>query len=143
MHISEVIRRKGDEVVTVRPDAKVSELLALLTEHRIGAVVVSQDEGESVAGIVSERDVVHHLNSDGPGILTAAVATIMTSEVLTCSPEDDVEQLARRMTEGRFRHVPVVVEEKLTAIVSIGDIVKHRIDTLEMERDQLVGYIQQ
>ena len=143
MHISEVIRRKGDLVVTIGPDATVAELLDRLAEHRIGAVVVSEDDGASVAGIVSERDVVHHLHRDGPGILSAPVASIMTGDVLTCTPEDDIEDLARRMTDGRFRHVPVVVDGHLEAIVSIGDIVKHRIDALELERDQLVGYIQQ
>jgi CBS domain-containing protein len=142
MRISDVVRRKGDLVVTVRPDETVERLLALLEEHRIGALVVSED-GESVVGIVSERDVVRHLHRDGASILSAPIAQIMTADVRTCDLDVPIEELARTMTEARIRHVPVVVDGKLRAIVSIGDIVKHRIDELQSERDQLVGYIQQ
>jgi CBS domain-containing protein len=142
MRISDVIRRKGDMVVTVRPEESVEHLLALLEQHRIGAVVVSED-GETVSGIVSERDVVRHLYHDGAEILLAPISQIMTADVRTCEPDVPIEDLARTMTEHRIRHVPVVVDGKLRAIVSIGDIVKHRIDELQAERDQLVGYIQQ
>lgn len=142
MRISDVIRRKGDKVVTVRSDETVQRLLELLEQHHIGALVVS-DDGSAVAGIVSERDVVRHLRADGPGVLGQPVSTIMTSEVQTCTPEDGIEDLARVMTDRRFRHVPVVVDGQLIAIVSIGDIVKWRIDELQTERDHLVGYIQQ
>ena len=142
MRISDVVRRKGDKVVTVRPDESVERLLALLEEHRIGAVVVSED-GTTVSGIVSERDVVRHLHRDGAAVLLAPISTIMTADVQTCGPEMGIEELARTMTELRIRHVPVVVDGRLSAIVSIGDIVKHRIDELQAERDQLVGYIQQ
>ncbi len=143
MRISDVIRRKGDDVVTIRTDATVAQLLAILDEHRIGAVVVSDDDGATVAGIVSERDVVRHLHTDGADVVTLRVAAIMSRGVQTCEPGDDLETLARQMTEHRIRHVPVVVDGRLRAIVSIGDIVKHRIDELQMERDHLVGYIQQ
>lgn len=142
MKISDVVRRKGDLVVTVRPDESVERLLDLLEEHRIGAVVVSED-GESVIGIVSERDVVRHLRTDKGAILSAPISQIMTSDVRTCDLDVPIEELARTMTDARIRHVPVVVDGKLRAIVSIGDIVKHRIDELQVERDQLVGYIQQ
>jgi len=142
MRISSVTRRKGNLVVTIRSDATVQRLLEILDEHRIGAVVVS-DDGSAVSGIVSERDVVRHLRTAGPSLLDQTVATIMTSEVHTCSPEDDIEDLARTMTKRRIRHVPVVVDGKLQAIVSIGDVVKSRIDDLQTERDHLVGYIQQ
>ncbi len=142
MRISNVIHRKGDLVVTVRSDATVRRLLEILEEHRIGAVVVS-DDGSTVSGIVSERDVVRHLHAAGAGLLDQAVETIMTRDVHTCSPDDDIEDLARTMTDRRIRHVPVVVGGKLHAIVSIGDVVKSRIDELQTERDQLVGYIQQ
>jgi CBS domain-containing protein len=142
MRISDVIRRKGALVVTVRSDETVQRLLEVLEEHRIGAVVVSND-GSTVSGIVSERDVVRHLRREGASLLGQAVASIMTSDVYTCTPEDGIEDLARTMTERRFRHIPVVDGGKLTAIVSIGDIVKSRIDELQIERDQLVGYIQQ
>ena len=137
-----MVRRKGDEVVTVRPDETVERLLQLLADHRIGAVVVSED-GATVAGIVSERDVVRHLHSDGPDVVNATVSSIMTADVTTCDPEAPIEELARTMTDKRIRHVPVVVDGRLHAIVSIGDIVKNRIDELQAERDQLVGYIQQ
>jgi CBS domain-containing protein len=142
MRISDVVRRKGDLVVTVRPDETVERLLALLEEHRIGALVVSED-GETVVGIVSERDVVRHLHKDGAAVLLAPISQIMTADVRTCDLDVPIEELARTMTEARIRHVPVVVDGKLRAIVSIGDIVKHRIDELQSERDQLVGYIQQ
>ena len=101
------------------------------------------DDGERVSGIVSERDVVWRLASEGPGILQGPISQIMTTEVRTCNLDAHIEDLARTMTEHRIRHIPVVVDGKLTAIVSIGDIVKHRIDELQDERDQLVGYIQQ
>jgi CBS domain-containing protein len=142
MRISDVIRRKGDKVVTIRPDETVQRLLEILELHHIGAVVVSED-GSAVSGIVSERDVVRHLHTDGAGVLEKPVAMIMTSDVQTCTPEDGIEDLAVVMTERRFRHVPVVVDGALVAIVSIGDIVKWRIDELQTERDHLVGYIQQ
>jgi CBS domain-containing protein len=142
MRIADVVRRKGADVVTVRPDATVNELLALLSEHRIGAVVVS-DDGEAVGGIVSERDIVRRLPSDGAALLDAPVSSIMTSEVRTCSPEENMEDLAAMMTEQRIRHVPVVTDGRLEAIVSIGDVVKSRIDALQSERDQLRDYIQQ
>ena len=137
-----MVRRKGDLVVTVRPDETVERLLALLEEHRIGALVVSED-GETVVGIVSERDVVRHLHKDGAAVLLAPISLIMTADVRTCDLDVPIEELARTMTDARIRHVPVVVDGKLRAIVSIGDIVKHRIDELQSERDQLVGYIQQ
>ena len=142
MRISDVIRRKGDEVVTLRSDATVLQLLETLDQYHIGAVVVS-DDGSTVTGIVSERDVVRHLHIDGVSVLGATVARIMTSDVQTCTPQDDIEDLAKVMTERRVRHVPVLVEGKLVAIVSIGDIVKGRIGELQTERDHLVGYIQQ
>jgi len=142
MRISDVIRRKGDLVVTVRSDASVQQLLEILEEHKIGALVVSDDD-ETVTGIVSERDVARHLRSTGAGLLDQTVATIMTSDVQTCTPEDFIEDLARTMTDRRIRHVPVVADGHLVAIVSIGDIVKWRIDELQTERDHLVHYIQQ
>jgi CBS domain-containing protein len=143
MRIADIVRRKGDKVVTVRSDESVERLLELLEEHRIGALVVSDDDGRTVSGIVSERDVVRALHRDGVGILQEPISQIMTTEVQTCVPETPIEELARTMTEMRIRHVPVVVDGRLTAIVSIGDVVKNRIDELQTERDQLVGYIQQ
>ena len=112
----------------------------MLAEHRIGAVVVSADD--SIAGIVSERDVVRRLGDDAAGLLDRPVSAIMTADVVTCTPQTAVEDLARTMTERRIRHVPVVDDDgALVGIVSIGDVVKSRISELESERDDLVGYI--
>ena len=141
MKISDVLRHKGSEVITIQPGATVSTLLALLAEHRIGAVVVSTD-GTTIEGIVSERDVVLHLHASGTGVLDGPVSQIMTSEVTTGTADDDIASLAGTMTEERVRHVPIVdADGKLAAIVSIGDIVKHRLSELQSERDQLRDYI--
>ena len=142
MKISDVLRGKGTGVVTVAPDSTVIDLLATLTEHRIGAVVVSAGEG-SVDGIVSERDVVRRLHKSGTDILEGPVSEIMTGEVHTCGEQDAVSDLESRMTERRIRHVPVLNDGKLIAIVSIGDIVKCHIRDLSAERDQLEAYINQ
>ena len=142
MKISDVLRSKGNLVVTIRPDDTVQTLLALLAEHGVGALVVSED-GKRVDGIVSERDVVRHLHTSGAETLSSPVSAIMTSTVTTCEPGEDLETLAQTMTDRRIRHVPVTQEGELFAIVSIGDIVKHRIDSLQSERDVLVNYIQQ
>lgn len=142
MKISDVLRSKGSDVVTASPDDTVADLLALLAEHGIGAVVVSAGDG-TVDGIVSERDVVRHLHRVGTGVLDGPVSSIMTSDVHTCTGHDDISDLESRMTERRIRHVPVVEDDRLVAIVSIGDVVKHRIRDLAAERDQLEAYITQ
>lgn len=142
MKISEVVRGKGGGVITITPEATVGDLLALLAEYRIGAVVVSGD-GTAVNGIVSERDVVRHLHSTGSAILGGPVSAIMTSEVRTADMESDLDDLESTMTEHRIRHVPIVVDGELAAIVSIGDVVKNRINSLQAERDQLTAYISQ
>jgi CBS domain-containing protein len=140
MRISDVLRVKGGQVVTVTPGITVEGLLAVLAEHRIGAVVVSR-EGTSVDGIVSERDVVRALAARGAGVLAEPVSAIHTTDVRTVAPDADLADVERVMTEGRFRHVPVVVDGALHGIVSIGDVVKKRIDELEEERSTLAGYI--
>lgn len=142
MKISDIVKVKGDHVVTVRSDATVTELLAMLAEHQIGAVVVSDDDG-TVHGIVSERDIVRHLHGAGAALLEQPVSAIMTGDVHTCALDTGIADMAATMTQHRFRHVPVVQENRLIAIVSIGDVVKHRIDALQAERDQLSAYIQQ
>ena len=140
MLIVTMLRSKGEFVATVPPTATVRELLGVLAEHRIGAVVVSADD--SIAGIVSERDVVRRLGDDAAALLDGPVSAIMTADVVTCTPQTAVEDLARTMTERRIRHVPVVDDDgALVGIVSIGDVVKSRISELESERDDLVGYI--
>ena len=140
MRISDILRVKGDRVVTVTPETNVERLLGILAEHSIGAVVVSTD-GRSVEGIVSERDIVRALARRGAAVLTEPVSAIHTTEVRTVAPESALSDVERLMTERRFRHVPVVVDGGLHGIVSIGDVVKNRIDELEAERSSLAGYI--
>jgi CBS domain-containing protein len=140
MRISDVLRVKGEQVVTVEPGTSVTRLLAVLAEHRIGAVIVSLD-GKKVDGIVSERDVVRALAVRGASVLDEPVSAIHTSQVRTVSPDAALEEVERLMTEHRFRHVPVVVGGTLRGVVSIGDVVKNRIDELEAERSSLAGYI--
>lgn len=142
MKISDVLRKKGSAVITVAPDETIASLLTLLAQHNIGAVVVSPD-GAEVVGIVSERDIVRHLVRRGAALLSASVAEIMTSDVYTSAPDDDVVDIAATMTDHRIRHIPVIVEGKLASIVSIGDIVKARMDQLAEERDHFEAYITQ
>jgi CBS domain-containing protein len=142
MRIGEVLHAKADhEVVTIGPDAGVRELLTKLAEHNVGALIVSED-GTTVDGIVSERDVVRHLYSDGT-VVNNTVRAIMTTSVETCTEDTHVDELMRTMTRHRVRHVPVVRDGRLVGIISIGDVVKHRIDQLEFERDQLDSYVHQ
>jgi CBS domain-containing protein len=143
MRIADVLHSKSlREVVTIRPEAGVRELLATLAEHNIGAVVVSAD-GTTLEGIVSERDVVRHLHSDGT-VINNVVSAIMTADVRTCSPDDDLDEVMQVMTEGRFRHIPVAdADGAVVGIVSIGDMVKQKIDQLQFERDQLDNYVHQ
>lgn len=142
MKIREVIAGKAiQDVVTIRPDATVRELLALLANHNIGAAVVSSD-GTTVDGIVSERDIVRRLNGD-EGALGDTVAQIMTSEVKTCDASSSLDDVRKTMTEGRFRHLPVCEDGNLVGVISIGDVVKAYIDQVEFERDQLDSYVHQ
>jgi CBS domain-containing protein len=142
MRIKDVIHAKArQDVVTISPEATVRELIALLAEHNVGALVVS-DDGERVSGIVSERDVVRRLHAD-EAVLSTAVSEIMTADVHTCTGDDGVTDLMQAMTEHRIRHVPVVADGRLTGIISIGDVVKNRIGELEFERDQLDHYVHQ
>jgi CBS domain-containing protein len=140
MRINEVLAGKPSrEVITITPDATVRELIGLLAEHNVGALVVSAD-GSVIDGIVSERDVVRRLHED-ESVLSLTVGTIMTSDVETCTGDQSVNDLMQIMTARRFRHLPVVAEGKLVGIVSIGDVVKHRMSELEFERDQLDHYV--
>ena len=142
MRISDVLRVKGTQVVTVTPDTKVRHLLAVLAEHRIGAVVVSHD-GTAVDGIASERDIVRALAQRGAAVLSEPITAIYTAQVHTVTPQTPVEEVMRIMTEHRVRHAPVVVDGGLQGIVSIGDVVKAHIDQIEFERDQLDSYVHQ
>ena len=141
MQISSLLRRKSSEVAIIDGSASVRDALALLAEHGIGALVVSSD-GRRVEGIVSERDVARGLHERGAGLLTEPVSSLMTAQVHTCPSDANVHALAQTMTEHRVRHVPVVDDGVLVGIVSIGDVVKARLDELEEERRQLVDYIQ-
>jgi len=140
MRISDVLRVKGTQVVTVPPDTTVRRLLAVLAEHQIGAVVVSGD-GTSVDGIASERDIVRALAKRGAAVMSEPVTAIYTAEVRTVTPRTSTEDVMRMMTEYRVRHAPVVADGSLRGIVSIGDVVKNRIGELETERAALTGYI--
>jgi CBS domain-containing protein len=141
MKIADVLRTKGSAVATVEPRTLVSDLLAGLAEHNVGAMVVLGPDG--IAGIVSERDVVRRLNERGAELLAAPVSEIMTKLVFSCGPQDTVDSLTVQMTERRIRHVPVLDDGRLVGIVSIGDVVKSHISQLEEGRSQLEAYITQ
>lgn len=141
MRIAEVLRNKGASVTTVSPDTSVEDLLEELTRRNIGALIVV--EHDAVIGMVSERDVVRRIQKRGAAVLQERVCDIMTTEVFTCLPSDSVDSLAETMTEHRIRHLPVMVDRSLVGIVSIGDVVKSRMDELRHERDQLESYIDQ
>ncbi len=140
MLIGTILRGKGSGVTTVTPESTVRELLAQLAERNIGAVVVSAD-GATITGIVSERDVVRRLHDRGAAILDEPVSTIMTADVRTVGPGDNVEELRKAMTTHRVRHMPVVENGVLIGIVSIGDVVKSAIEELETEKASLVDYL--
>jgi CBS domain-containing protein len=141
MRIADVLRNKGAAVVTINPDATVRELLAGLAEQNIGAMVVVGAEG--VVGIVSERDVVRQLHSHGASLMSRPISKIMTSTIATCTKSDSVDAVSALMTNNRVRHVPVLDGKKLIGIVSIGDVVKTRMEELEAEQRQLQSYITQ
>ena len=140
MLVSNLLEQKGDGVATVPSSASVATVVAELARHGIGALVVSGD-GRSIEGIVSERDIVRHLSELRMALLSEPVASIMSTSVRTCGPEDDVASLMTLMTEHRIRHVPVVEDGHLCGLVSIGDIVKSRIGELERDRSELIEYI--
>jgi len=140
MLISQVLRRKGDDVATIAPTAAVSDVIAALAKHGVGALVVSVD-GDTIDGIISERDVVRSLASNGAGALGSSVADLMTTDVVTCGLDATTEELMAEMTQRRFRHMPVVSDGTLAGIVSIGDVVDARLRELETERQQLTDYI--
>ncbi|CAN5278929.1 CBS domain-containing protein [soil metagenome] len=141
MRIADVLRTKGDAVATITPQTSVGGLLNELALHNIGAMVVVSAEG--LVGIVSERDVVRKLHEHGADLLRRPVSDIMTTLVATCTPHDSVDSLSALMTKNRVRHVPVVVDGRLAGIVSIGDVVKTRMEELEAEHEQLQAYITQ
>lgn len=140
MNVAAILKTKGNAVETTRPDASVSQACTQLNERGIGALVVSAD-GKQVNGIISERDVLRHLARAGAGILDLRVADIMVETVVTCTREDNIAQLMEVMTDHRIRHLPVVEDDELIGLVSIGDVVKHRIRETEQEAEALKAYI--
>lgn len=141
MLVSQILKSKSDDgVVTVSPDATLSAVVEMLSSRRIGAVVVSSD-GKEVQGILSERDVVRELGRRGPACLSDAVHRVMTAKVVTCGRSDEAHEVLQKMTDGRFRHLPVVEAGQMVGLISIGDVVKARLAELHMEKDALEGMI--
>ena len=141
MRVSDILRSKGDEIATIAPEATLADASRELASRRFGALVVSTD-GTTIAGILSERDIVRLVAERGADALDATVREAMTAEVRTCVRSDSLEDLMRMMTEHRIRHLPVVDGDRLCGLVSIGDVVKRRVEQLENETKDLHEYIQ-
>ena len=140
MLIAQILAGKGRDVVSTQPDATVAEVASLLKARRIGAVVVTDAEG-ALCGIISERDLARGLADHGAKLLDMRVSQLMTADVVTCGPDDGIAQLMQTMTERRFRHLPVIEDGRMIGIISIGDVVKHRLQELETETNLLHDYI--
>lgn len=140
MTVAAILARKGRQVLTVPKDTSIADVVRILADRRIGAVVVA-DEFRRILGIVSERDIVRMLAHGGPAGLQDSVTSIMTAKVVTCSDQDTINEVMERMTHGRFRHLPVVEDGRIAGIVSIGDVVKARIEQVEREADEMRAYI--
>ena len=140
MTVKAILSRKGNDVVTVEPNAPLAVAIKVLAERRIGALVITGAD-HRVVGILSERDIVRTVAERGPGALNQAVADVMTRKVVTCSQSETVCEIMERMTSGKFRHVPVVEQGRLIGLVSIGDIVKSRVEEMERESAALHDYI--
>ena len=142
MNVHAILSMKGGEVATIGPDATIEVATAALRDRKVGALVVSTD-GSQISGIISERDIVRALAERGPATLEGSVASVMSSDVVTCRAADTVHDLMGMMTAQRIRHLPGVDDDgSLAGIVSIGDVVKFRLDELQAENDELYGYIQ-
>ena len=140
MFVRDILSTKGNVVTTTTPDTTIANLANVLAEHRIGAVIVT-DPGGKVCGVISERDVIVALAKHGPECLDHTVETAMTHDVLTCTLDTTIAELMSQMTERRIRHLPVIDDGRLAGVVSIGDVVKHRIAEAEQEANQLREYI--
>ena len=140
MNVDGILKVKGTDIVTIRPDATIAQAVDRLREKRIGAVVVSAD-GASADGVLSERDIVRGLAEHGASLLDRRVSQVMTRAVITCAPDDKVADLMALMTERRIRHLPVMRNGRLAGLVSIGDVVKNRVDEIEFETNSLKTYI--
>ncbi len=143
MHVAVILKQKGPDVVTTTPERTIAETAKLLDRHRIGAVVVLDTaDGGAVAGVLSERDIVRGIARHGERALAMSVRELMTSDVVVCTPGDTVQDLMGLMTLRRIRHVPVVEDGRLSGIISIGDVVKHRLGEIELEAESLRAYVQ-
>lgn len=140
MLVASILKVKGDAVVVASPETSVADAVSVLKQRGIGVLIVT-GPGDTVAGILSERDIVHALDEAGDGLLQRPISHFMTDEVITCTPSQSVEDLMREMTNRRIRHLPVIDNGKLAGIVSIGDLVKYRLSELQAERDALQDYI--
>ncbi|MFG1358983.1 CBS domain-containing protein [Xanthobacter pseudotagetidis] len=140
MTVSSILQGKSKDIVTLTPASTLGDAVKSLAEHRIGAIVVV-DPDMAVEGIISERDVVRLLNERGMSVLATPVGEVMTRAVVTCTPDEIIPAIMERMTRGRFRHVPVVAGDRLVGIISIGDVVKHRLEEMERESAALRDYI--
>ncbi len=141
MHVQQILKSKSDDgVVTVAPGTSLAKAAEILSSRRIGAVVVSAD-GKRVAGILSERDIVRELGRRGPACMADSVDTVMTATISTCKRDDKADAVLQKMTDGRFRHMPVVEGDQMVGLISIGDVVKARLMELAMEKDALEGMI--
>jgi CBS domain-containing protein len=141
MSVKTILSTKGSEVITIGPNATLEEAIAILTKHRIGAVVVLGAD-QRVIGILSERDIVRALADRSAAALKEPLAQTMTRVVVTCGEGDTISEIMERMTRGRFRHVPVLEQDRLVGIISIGDVVKQRLGEMERESEALRDYIQ-
>lgn len=139
MTVSTILKSKGGDVVSVNPDDTLAKVVEILAKHRIGAVLIMS--GQEVAGVLSERDVVRALAKHGAGALEVLASSVMTANVVSARPGDTIEHVMEKMTQGRFRHLPIVHEGKLVGIISIGDVVKRRIDDAEHEARALKEYV--
>lgn len=140
MKLSQLLDKKGRETITVDASETLSTVFSVLSEHKIGALVVCNQQKE-VVGIISERDLVRAIAKDGERTLSWPVDSCMTSDVITCTEDDTVNDVMEKMTSGRFRHMPVVKNKKLTGVISIGDVVKNRIEEVEREAADIRAYI--
>lgn len=140
MNVKHILERKGNAVTTIPTGATIGEAARTLTEARIGAVVVS-DDGATINGILSERDIVRVIGTDGPSVLNRPVTEAMTANVITCKPDDRINVLMGMMTQRRIRHLPVAENGKMTGLISIGDVVKERIDEIESDAAAMRDYI--
>ncbi len=142
MIVSQILKSKDTGgVITLTSDAPVSEAVSIMSDKRIGTIVVSDDGGATPAGILSERDVVRELGRQGPSCMTRLVKDLMTSKLTTCGPSDTSDTVLSKMTEGRFRHMPVMDGDTMVGLISIGDAVKARLAELAAERDALTGMV--